>query len=750
MGCSNLKHLPAGEKLYTGASVIVTTDGTSKSKQHEGMLEDLIRPEPNARFLGMRPKLWFYNIAGENPKKGLRKWIRNKLGEDPVLLSEVDPQLISSLMKSKLNTKGFFVSQVEYEVHEKEQTAEISYLVYVSAPYTYRNITYANGNDSLNSAIRQARDGALIKEGDKYDLDILIEERTRIDKQLKNKGYYYFSPDLLVFQMDTTAGTRQTDVLLGVKPDAPSKAIIPYTLDSIYLIPGYSVTRKTRPALRDTVYEYGLNFVERYSNYRHKVLSRYIMLKEGDIYTRKNHDLTISRLMAMGVFRFVNVRFDDTLKDGKGYLNAEINLTQQAPKMIKLDLDVSGKSNNYTGPTITARYTNRNLWRGAELLQLNINGTYETQLTGTQKGFNSWELGAGIQLVTPRFITPFKIRHESTLNVPKTKFDLQFRLLHRVQFFDMNGFNFTYGYLWKETEEKQYEVNPISINYAKLLHTTAAFDSLLFNNPYLRRSFEEQFTFGSTASFTINTQSGVPDRDEYYFNVLLDVSGNALSLAHRVITGERSTDERPYELFGARFAQYSKLSTDFRYYTNWDPNNRLAARIMLGVGIPYGNSIIMPYSKQFFSGGANSIRAFLPRSLGPGSYRADDAVTQGYFDQSGDMKIELNLEYRFGIVSVLKGALFTDAGNVWMVRKNEILPGGEFNTGRFLKEIAVGAGVGLRLDLSFFLLRLDLGIPLRKPYLPEHERWVIKDVDFGDKNWRRDNLVWNIAVGYPF
>jgi outer membrane protein insertion porin family len=748
--CSNTKYLAEGEVLYTGASINIEPRETVKKKNIRSELEDVARPEPNSSFLGLRPKLWFYNIAGEDADKGIKKWLKTKVGEPPVLLSEADPDLMNDLMKSRLDNLGYFKSSVEHEVKIKNQKAEIEYIATVSEPYKFNNIIYPQQRDSLNTAIRQTQTEALIYKGAQYNLDLLIDERARVDNELKNQGYYYFNPDFLVYQMDTTVGNRQINVLLGVKPDTPAKAKEVYRLNNIYVMPQFSLTRKSRVALRDTVYEHNLYFIERASNFKHNVLRRYIKLYEGDKYSKQNHDLTISRLMAMGVFKFVSVNFNDTLVNDSTMLDATVNLTQLLPKTLKVDLEVGSKSTNYTGPTLSTTFTNRNLWRGAELLILNFNGTYEVQVSGPQKGFNSWELGAGIQLVTPRFLTPFKIRHQYTLNVPKTKFDLQFRTLHRVELFDMNGFSFTYGYLWKETERTEYEVNPIAINYAKLLNTTDRFEQILQRNPYLRRTFEEQFTFGSTASYTYSTLMGVPKRDEYYLNLHLDVSGNAASLAHRVLSGEESTDERPYELFNTRFSQYSKLSSDFRYYSNFDENNKLATRIIIGAGIPYGNSRVMPYTKQFFSGGSNSIRAFLPRSVGPGSYRIPDSLATGYLDQSGDIKLELNAEYRFGIISILKGALFADAGNVWLMRANEYLPGGEFQTNDFLSEVAVGGGFGLRIDLSFFLLRFDLGIPLRKPYLPENERWVVNEIDFGSPSWRRDNLVLNIAVGYPF
>lgn len=748
--CSNTKHLPTGEILYTGANVKVDAKGNVKPKSIRNELEGISRPKPNRKFLGMRMRLWFYNVAGEDANKGIKKWIKTKLGEPPVLLSDADPYLISDLMKARLNNMGYFVSKVDHEVNESGQKAEINYLATVSTPYVINEVRYPDGNDSLSVAIRKVADGSLIKQGNRYDLDLLIDERARVDSELKNIGYFYFNPDLLVFKADTTVGSRQINLLLDVKPDAPAKALSTYTLNRIFVIPGYSLTRKSRQPAKDTVYDYNYYFVERTNNFKHKSLNRYIRLKEGDLYSKNNHNLTISRLMAMGVFKFVNIKFNDTVIDGRNLLDAEISLTQLLPKTLKVDFDVSTKSNNYTGPALRASFTNRNLFRGAELLILTFNGAYETQLNGPQKGFNSWEAGAGITLITPRFLTPIRIKHESTLNVPKTKFDVNFTLLHRVQYFDMLGLNFTYGYIWRDSERSEYEVNPVAINFAKLQNKTAAFDSVLRRNPYLRRSFEEQFTFGSTASYTYNTLTGLPKDDQYYFKVMLDVSGNLLSLAHRTFTGEASTDERPYKIFNSRFSQYSKISTDSRYYRNFSRESTFATRIILGAGIPYGNSLVMPYSKQFFSGGANSVRAFLPRSLGPGSYNIPDSIGTGYFDQSGDIRIELNAEYRFKIVSVLRGAIFTDAGNIWLMRENEYLPGGKFEANKFMKEIAIGSGLGLRVDLSFFLIRVDVAMPLRKPYRPENERWVFDEINFGSGKWRRENLIFNIAVGYPF
>lgn len=747
--CSNTKYLPVDEQLYTGSTIEIQPESTKRKKNIKSELDELIKPKPNGTFLGLRPGLWFHNIAGNNAKKGIRKWVRTKLGEPPVYLSSVDPFLISDLMESRLDNLGYFKSKVDHKVITKKKKASVEYLVTVSNPYKIREIYFPSGSDSLTKAIRSTKESTLIKSGEQYDLTLLKDERARIDNELKNRGYYFFNPGFLVYRADTTVGNREIDIHLDVKTDAPKIALLPYKLQSVYVSPQSSYMSR-RLYERDTIFDYGLHFIERYNNIKHKALARNIRLQENKLYSKKEHDQTISRLMAMGLFKFVSIDYNDTVIDGNALLDARIKLTRLLPQTLKVDFDLGSKSNNFSGPAMTIAFTNRNLWKGGELLKLNVNGAYEVQLSGDQKGLNSWEFGSGITLTTPTFLIPFRIRHQSSYHLPKTQFDFQFKTLHRVQYFDMNGFNFSFGYLWRESETKEYQVNPIGINYSKLRNTTVDFDSVLLANPYLRRSFEQQFTFGSTASFTLNTVTGIRERDQYYLNLMLDISGNLLSLINRIGSGNPPTEEKPYRLLGAVFSQYSKISTDFRYYNNFDEVNSLATRIIVGVGVPYGNSTVIPYSKQFFSGGANSVRAFLPRSLGPGSYKTADSISSGFFDQSGDMKIELNAELRFGIVSILKGAVFADAGNVWLMRQNEFLPGGEFNSKKFISELALGTGLGVRLDLSFFLIRLDIAFPLRKPWLAEEDRWVFKDIDFGNKEWRRDNLVYNVAIGYPF
>ncbi|HEV7230953.1 MAG TPA: BamA/TamA family outer membrane protein, partial [Bacteroidia bacterium] len=630
------------------------------------------------------------------------------------------------------------------------QKTRVEYDVLLPAPYLIHKITFPADTSMLSTRIRNTLPQSLLKEGERYDLDLFKTERIRIDHALKDSGFFYFNADYLLFKADSVTGSKQVNITLTVKPDVPAKAKIPYAIGNVYLMP-YPALTDSGTIKADTVRIDGYYYLDNDSAFRPKVIVGSVFLKKGDLYSRKNHNITLGHLMGMGVFKFVSIRFEQVDDTVQGILNVYINMSPMPEKSVQADLEAVTKSNNYTGPALTLSFKNRNLFQGAEMFVFNLLGSFETQLSGTERGLNSYEFGANAQLYFPKFITPFKIRNTSSLFVPKTKIDLGYRLIQRVQYFNMEAFNASFGYKWKENARKEHELDPVSVTLTRLNSTTPAFNKLLQENSFLRKSFQEQFIIGSKYSFTYNTQIGVQHRNQYYFNGTIDVAGNTLHTLQSLFMSRASTDAQPYTIFGYPYSQYSRVTADGRYYLNVNKGNKIAARLLAGIGVPYGNSSTMPYTKQFFSGGSNSIRAFQARSLGPGSYRVPDSlVGKTFLDQAGDIKLEGSLEYRFGIISVLKGALFTDAGNIWLLHKNSQFPGGEFDVSRFQSQIAVGAGFGLRIDLSFFVLRFDLAMPLRKPFLPENERWVVNKIDFRDPSWRAQNLVLNIAVGYPF
>jgi outer membrane protein assembly factor BamA len=469
----------------------------------------------------------------------------------------------------------------------------------------------------------------------------------------------------------------------------------------------------------------------------------------------------MSHLIGLGTFKFVNVKFTDAKRDSS-LLNTNIYLTPFLKKSIRLEFQAVSKSNNFVGPGFSLTFTNRNFLKGAELFQLKLTTGYEAQISRQQSGvLNSFELGAEASLAVHRFITPFSIPYHSSRYLPQTQFKLGYNLQQRVGYFQLNSLTASFGYTWRESTSKTHTFYPVDINYVKLSNTSAKFDSIVNENPFLAKAFENQFIPGMRYSFTLNTQLQEHTTDKFseshgrlsnfYFNGNLELAGNLLHLAQQKLGNTEST---PYTIMGSSYSQYIRTDIDFRYYLQLDRHNKIATRFLAGLGYPFGNSTTLPYIKQFSIGGANSIRAFPARSLGPGTYnvRTDTSVhTKTFFiDQRADIKLEGNVEYRFDIIKALKGALFVDGGNIWLLNDEQNRPGGKFKADTFLDELAIGTGAGLRFDFNFFVLRFDLGFPLRKPFLPPANRWVINEIDFGSSTWRNENLLFNIAIGYPF
>ena len=745
LGCSNTAYLAQGEKLYTGAAVHVDAkENIPDISDLESQLDLLARPKPNGKILGLfRLRLWLYNIG----------IFKESLGEPPVLLQSVTPDRVAARMGTLLENRGYFLTDVHYTVHEEERTADIQYTIEVQSPYRINGITVKGGTDSLVEAIRSTMGETLLAAGDQYDLVKLKQERERIDLALKEKGYFHFSPDFIVFQADSTAGNKTVDLSLRVKKDIPGEAERVYTIGNIYIYSGYSLNRDTVtiPA-GDTVSVGGCQYIDLDKKFDPDVIVRSIFFKKGTLYSRKDHDLTLNRLMNLGVFKFLNIRFVNADSAGIPRLEPHIYLTPLSIKNVRLELQGVSKSNNLAGPVFTSSFRNRNLFGGAELFTVSLEVGLETSIGGGPSGGNSFEISTHGELDLPKFVTPFRLTNVSSFFVPKTRIVLGMSLLQRLQYYQLTSADASFGYNWKESISMEHSFSPLSITFAHLTNTTQKFNDLLSANPLLRKSFEEQFVIGQNYSFTYNDQLEKDHKNHLHFKGSIDLSGNLLQLVQSLLVKRKVTPDTPYRIFGSTYSEYYRFDIDLRkYFTNIDQAVSFAGRLIAGIGVPYGNSATMPYVKQFYVGGGNSVRAFSPRGLGPGSYRMPDSVAaKSFIDQAGDIKLEASAEYRFPIVSILKGALFVDAGNIWLLREDPSRPGSQFSSKTFLDEIAVGTGFGLRLDLSFFILRCDLAIPLRIPSLPNNERWVIRKIDFGDPSWRKNNLVLNIGIGYPY
>jgi outer membrane protein insertion porin family len=733
--------------LYTGGTVTVKDTILNKKdrKALESELEILLRPKPNKQILGLKPKLWFYNVAGEPKKqKGIRYWLRNKVGEAPVLFSKVDLEYNASVLRNFTENRGYFKTRVSTDSTVKDKRVTAEYIVIPKKQYKIKSVTFPQDSSEIAKVISKTSRRSLLKVGNPYDLDVIKAERERIDARLKEKGYYYFNPDYILAQVDSSKGDHEVKIKLKIKEETPVKATVAYKIDKILVYPNYSLSNDSAVYRKKDSKQYNdFTIIDTADTFKPRVFDRTIYFKKGDLYNRKDHNLTLNRFVNLGTFNFVKNEFkeSDSIKNA---LDSYYYLTLLPKKFIRVE--VLGKTNSasYTGTEINANWNNRNFFRGAELFTVSVFGGADFQLSGQNSGKNIYKLGAETSLTWPRFITPFRIEGNSEF-VPRTKATLRYEYQKRTQLYALNSFNTSFGYLWKENIRKEHQFNIVDITYVSPNNVTPEYLEDIEEDASLGRVIEKQLIFGPTYSYTYTNTMQKRKKNTFYFNGELDLAGNITGL----VTGANIKKNDTIKIFDVPFSQYVKIKADLRHYLKLGKESELASRIILGAGFAYGNSNTLPTSKQFVVGGTNSIRAFRARSLGPGSYKAEVTSSDYVPDQSADLKLEFNTEYRAKLFSIVRGAVFVDAGNIWLLNADPNRPNAEI-TKDFMKQIAVGAGAGLRFDLSFLVLRTDLAFPLRIPYLPEGQRWVIDDINFGSGSWRKDNLIFNIAIGYPF
>ena len=736
--CSVKKFIPEGELLYTGADLEVDTVSNIKEfDQLRTQLEAVIQPEPNNKILGMQPGLYFHYKAQKEKPGFINKFLNDKIGEEPVYLSDVETVSTGDLLLNRLENRGFFYSTATSSIQENEskKTAKVAYKVSLTEPYRLENYKLDSDTLLIYKEIEKLLPDTPIEKGMRFDLPLLKFERERLDRKLKETGYYNFNSGFLIFEADTNQySNKRFDLFLRLKKEVPVKSIIPYKISKVNIYPNYVIGNDS--IKQDTVRYEGKSFIQAEEFFKPKHLDPYVLIDEGTLYSPSDSRNTSRRLASIGAYKFVNIRYDeiDTLAtDSLGILEANIFLSPLNKRAIRAELQAITKSNNFAGPNLAITLSNRNLFHGGETLNISGKFGYEVQIAGgDRKGLSSIQLGLGADLIFPRLLFPISLDENwFEYSIPKTRISLEGDYLSRSELFSLGSVSSRFGYFWNANRYVTHELNPISVNYVRLTNTTPEFETILDENPFLRNSFNQQFIAGLTYSFTYNGMVDQNKKHQFFLNSTLDVAGNTVDL----ISG--NADEDPQTFLGLEYAQYAKADADFRYHFNFGKEQKIATRFFAGYGIPYGNSSVMPFSKQYFSGGPYSVRAFRIRSLGPGTYDPDESGDAGFFDQSGNIRFEANVEYRFPIISFLKGAAFVDAGNVW--NTNESLPGGKFSS-NFINELGIGGGVGLRVDIQNFVIRFDLAAPFRTPYLPEGDRW---NFDFGKP-------VFNFAIGYPF
>lgn len=763
--CNNTKYIPQDQSLLIKNKI--TLKQTTGFKDRRPLMDEIFvipTQKPNKSILGgLRIKLWIYNsVDSSKANKRFNNWLKYKLGEAPVLFDSSALTQNKKLIENYLINKGYFYKNIEVNYKTKSKRTTVNYKLTLDSPFTIFNITFPKDTADMENIISDHKKNSFLKFGNPFDVATLKLERDRIANDFRDEGYYDLTRENVGFVLDTSYDTKKIniDVLLNNNDSSRFKV---YTIQNIYVYSNYNLNNINKIGYDDTVLIKNMAFIANEQRFSPKRLTEFIFIRSGDKYSEEHFQQTQKRLINLGVFKFTTIEYSLVYRDSTtGVLDCYIYLTPSKKQSFSIDYDqnynVSNQqdilSRNRIGSALNFTYKNKNLSKNADLFSVTVSAGLQFNTARDTNNIRQsvvQTIDAGVELsyAQNRFIVPFKIKRLSYKSNPRTIFSVGYNFQKRIDYFLLNKINAKYGFEWRSSERIRHAFNIMDVSILSFKNPQQAFLDLLQTRPSTRLSFNDGLIPASNYTLLFNGQK---NSDDYRFiNDIFgfEIAGNILhgieSLARRA-----NGDQLPYKLLGVRYFQYIKVENDLRiYFVNQD-KSALIARLFVGIGIPYGNVNVLPYVRQYSVGGGNSLRAFRPNVVGPGSYSDELTIANSPNSlQLGDMKLEANLEYRFNMYKWFKGAVFADAGNVWNIRKKAELPNGEFNINRFYKEIAVGLGAGIRADFQFFVIRFDVGFPLYDPRYPEDERLVqFSKKPYNTRGYFPLNI--NLGIGYPF
>lgn len=764
--CTAIRYISNGEYFYDNTNIIIdcSENKTKEIRTLERQLHEHI-PGNNKKILGSRPAVWFHYAMGDPKKKvSIRKYVKKNLGTAPVFLSDIYPQLLADTLASIVDHAGYFRSSVRYRVLTDlgKKSSAATFYVSLNRRYTLGKIEYDLPGDSIYASILgKLPEGSLLKPGDPYSLHTIKSELIRIEKIFRNEGFFFFGSDQLIFKADSTAGNHTVDlkVCFKAKPTQLMRTAYRFSASRIYFgnsgEPNLKLAQWEMIASPDHVLLYDPR--ERVKLVKPTVISRMNNLKQGHPFSVDADERTRRHFMDLNLLQAVRIRYECAPFDS-ALITPNIYLLLKKRKSLSTELQFVSKSNGTIGPVASVTFTNRNFLGGAEKFDLSVSGAYETQSSNTSNGsLKAFELKLESSLIIGRALIPFKTDDYSGLHLPNTSVKAGIHFQDRIGYYTIGAFNASWGYRW-HTGFSTHEFYPFELSYLNTDNLSTEFYQLLARNRSLAISLQDQVIIGARYTYSVHTKttsSGPAEVNDpierphlLFFKVAIEQSGNVLDA---IVRQGNDDAGRPFRILGSPYAQYVKGDISFRHYWQLHKHHRVVINIIAAAGYAYGNAVTMPYIKQYSVGGASSLRAFPARSVGPGSYSrehdpayAEDSIS--FADQQGDIKLQGNIEYRFDIYKMFKGTLFVDSGNIWTFGVDNARLGSVFRSSTFYKQLAIGAGIGLRLDFGAFLLRFDTGMPLRR----NDSGWVTHAIDFGDPAWRRENIIFNIGLGYPF
>lgn len=755
-GCYTTKNLPEGDTLYTGIREISIEDKDISAHGQKTIDEvtAAVSVPPNNSVLGSAKHrfplpfgLWIYN-GFRKYEKGLGGWIFRKLAAQPVTVASVNPDTRAKIASNLLRDYGYFNGKVTWTTvsTRNPRAMKLSYAFRMGRPYLIDTVTYENFPEQADSIIRKHSDERLIHSNDNFDVTALNSERERLTDLFRENGYHFFRKEYISFLADTLARPGYVSLKIVPENDIPEEAKIQYVIGrtDVRLI-GHNGEQPT-----DSIC--GRDFTVHYSGkkpeLRYGVLRKRFLYRSGEKYSLRRQNYTQEALSRLGVFKFNEFRY--VPRKGTDTLDIKVNSMFDLPYDSGLEFNLTTKDTKQTGPGAKFTLSKKNFKRMGASLNMELKGSYEWQTSSTVDGrssvMNSYELGAALSLDFPRIILPWLKNRIDPFRFPSnTGFKVHAEQINRARYFKMLSFGGTVSYSFRPKRSMMHSVVPLDLSFNTLQKRTEEFDRIASQNPVLFYSLNDQFIPSQSYTLTFNN-SFRKRKNRVWWENSLTSAGNITSLVYAAF-GQKFR-EKDKKLLGTPFAQFLKYTSEFRNTIWFNDTHQLAVRAMGGIIWSYGNKTVAPYTEQFYVGGANSIRAFTIRSIGPGRYRPADGNTYSYVDQTGDIKLEANMEYRFRMLSEfaggnLNGAVFLDAGNVWLLREDAARPNARFTLNRFFDSIALGTGAGIRYDLEFLVLRLDLGIALHVPYDTEKKGYY-------NIPHFKDGLGVHFAIGYPF
>ena len=766
--CSMTKNIPEDDQLFTGLKKITyeNYEQNDNFTQTQEEVEAALATAPNGAIFGSSYYRMPFSIGlsiwnhYSGKDSGFARWMTKSFGKKPVLMSWVNPELRTSVARSVLRNHGYFNGHVDFETIQQKnpKTAKIGYKVNPGRLYTLDSVGYFGFPAEADSLIHATLDEAYIRKGAPFSVANLDAERSRVNMLLRNNGYFYYQQNYASYLADTVAVDGKVQLRFQLAKNVPVQALHKWYIGKINI----NMRKTFREELTDSVQRryFTVRFAGKKQPIRTRVLMADMKLRPRQLYSYDNYLQSVNKLNAMGLFSSTDFVF--TPRDTTATcdtLDLTLNCVFDKPWDFYIETNFNARTIGRMGPELKIGVTRRNAFHGGEKIDINLHGSYEWSTSGGSS-MNNYEYGADASIEFPRIIAPFfggnrvrrdkdgrRIRRRRYYSTPITLAKLSTDIIYRPKYYKMHVVSGEWTYRWQTSAQSRHEFSPLTVKYQFMNSHTIAYDSLVQKTPYLAATMQDYFV--PEMRYTYTYTSPIDKLHPIRWETTLSESGNLVSLAYMI--GGRKWNEKDKPLFRNPYSQFIKLETDFTKTWNLSSSSQLVGHVNAGYTWLYGNSDAIPNAEMFYVGGANSIRAFSVRGVGPGSVKSFGDKAYDYLLRNGTVKFVANLEYRRCLFGHLYGAVFLDAGNVWSPPNDHydsedeeaVYGPGRFQLKNFFRELALGTGIGIRYDLDFLILRLDWGIGLHVPYNTDKSGY------FNAKSFKNDQTL-HFAIGYPF